>query len=395
MAVTTWSVVNDDTTESGPHRSYFRYAVFALAAVLVLSLGFVLIPREPDAPAPAPFSEQARSGALADAAHLRGLAVAARDAAEAARDEATRAALQHAVTLLTMQERALLLPPETLPAETVPEAKEPSGSAAASAGQLPGASAQPLSVPPAAELANALNASGARRLADAEEADGGMARLLAGTGVAQVLAAEEMAAATGTALAPLPGTILPGSSSPSAAGSAAGSPATSCTATRTPGSTDLPSSLTTVAGAELELIYAYQVALTRLPAASRARAADFLTQHEDLSHDAREAAAALCTILPPTPAGYALDAAFLADPATALGPLEASTLPAYGDLIALSAGTGRGWAVAGLQSAARRASYWGASTGPVAGVDLDESALPELPAADQPSAGSTPSRGKP
>jgi hypothetical protein len=236
-----------------------------------------------------------------------------------------------------------------------------------------------------------------------------MARLLAGTGVAQLLAAEEMAAATGTALDALPGTALPGPNvpgpdpsspvmsspaAPSSAGSTAGSPNASCAATPTPGSTDLASSLTSVAGAELELIYAYQAALTRLPAASLAPASDFLAQHENLGHDVRKAAAAHCAVLPPAPAGYALDAAFLADPAPALGTLEASTLPAYGDLIALSAGTGRAWAVAALQSAARRAVYWGASTGPVAGVDLDESALPELPAVDQgPSAGSTPSRG--
>ncbi|MEO8283383.1 MAG: hypothetical protein ABI568_08265, partial [Pseudarthrobacter sp.] len=203
----TWSVVNDDTTESGPRKSYFRYAVFALAALLVLSLGFVLIPREPDAPAVPPFSEQARAAAFSDAVRLRALALAAGDAAKEARQEPAAAASQRAVTLLTVQARALMLPADMLP--TAPSMTVSSASAPSS--QVPRSPAQ---VPPpssAAELANALHTSGARRLGDAEKADGGIARVLAGTGTGQLLAAEEMAAATGTALDPLPGRTLPGS----------------------------------------------------------------------------------------------------------------------------------------------------------------------------------------
>jgi hypothetical protein len=210
-----------------------------------------------------------------------------------------------------------------------------------------------------------------------------MARLLAGTGTAQLLAAEEIAAATGTLLDTLPGRALAGSVPPSPAlsspaASSAESPAAGCTATAS-GGADVASSFTSVAGAELELVYAYQAALTRLPPASVAPASDFLTQHEDVSRAAEAAAAARCAALPPRPAGYALDAAFLADPAAALGGLEAGTLPAYGDLVALSGGAERAWALAALQSAARRAAHWGASPGPVPGMVLDESALPALP----------------
>ncbi|GAC1596737.1 MAG: hypothetical protein NVS3B6_03550 [Pseudarthrobacter sp.] len=391
--------MNDDTTESGPRRSYLRYAVFALAALLVLSLGFVLIPREPDTPVPPPFSEQARAAAFSDAIRLRALAVATGDAAAASRQEPTAAASQRAVTLLTVQARALMLPAN--PALPV-------SSGGPSSPQVPASPAQ-ASPPPslAAELANALHTSGAQRLSDAEKADGGIARLLAGTGIAQVLAAEELAATTGTTLDTLPGRSQPGSvppSSPAApnlaaptasASSAASSPAASCSATGA-GPADLASSFTAVARAELELVYAYQAALTRLPAGSVAPASDFLTQHQGLRREAWAAAGSHCAALPPTPAGYALDAAFLADPAAELGALEAGTLPAFGDLVALSAGADRTWALAALESAARRTAYWGAATGPVAGMVLDESGLPPFPAVEQrqPTSG-TPSRGTP
>jgi hypothetical protein len=354
--VTTWSVVNDDTTESGPRRRYFRYAVFALAALLVLSLGFVLIPREPDAPAAPPFSEQARAAAFSDAVDLRALALASESTTEAARQEPMAAASQRAVTLLTVQARALMLPADKLPTDR----SMAISSAAPSSAQEPPSSA--------AELATALHASGAQRLRDAEKADGGIARLLAGTGTAQLLAAEEIAAATGTALDALPGRTVPApvptSPAPaSPAASSAGAPAAGCTARATSGGADLASSFTSVARAELELVYAYQAALNRLPP----------------SREAEAAAGARCAALPPTPAGYALDAAFLAGPAAALGVLEAGTLPAYGDLVALTEGTDRAWALAALQSAARRTAHWGASPGPVPGMVLDASALPALP----------------
>ncbi|GAA1761036.1 hypothetical protein GCM10009712_07040 [Pseudarthrobacter sulfonivorans] len=370
--MTTWSVVNDDTMESGPRRRYFRYAVFALAALLVLSLGFVLIPREPDAPAAPPFSEQARAAAFSDAVDLRALALASGEATEAARQEPMAAASQRAVTLLTVQARALMLPADKLPTDR----SMAISSAPPSSAQEPQSSA--------AELATALHASGAQRLRDAEKADGGIARLLAGTGTAQLLAAEEMAAATGTALDSLPGRTVPAPAPaspalPSPAASSAESAAAGCTATATSGGADVASSFTSVARAELELVYAYQAALTRLPPASVAPASDFLTQHEDASREAEAAAGARCAALPPTPAGYALDAVFLADPAAALGVLEAGTLPVYGDLVALSDGAERSWALAALQSAARRAAHWGASPGPVPGMVLDASALPALP----------------
>ncbi|MDR6416263.1 DUF4439 domain-containing protein [Pseudarthrobacter sulfonivorans] len=378
--MTTWSVVNDDTQESGHRRCYFRYAVFTLAALLVMSLGFVLIPREPDAPAPPPFTEQARAAAFSDAVDLRaagidlaGTADGGLAAAESGEVSAeVSSAISRTVTLLTMQARALMLP------------GDPSGTGTSSA-------AVPLPSTPA-DLAAALHSSGAQRLSDAQTADGGMARLLAGAGTAQLLAAEELAAATGVPLAGAAAAARP----PAKTSSHDPTPTAGCTATATsgnagPGGTesgdagsggagvDLASSLASALDAELELVYAYQAALTRLKPASVAPASDFLAQHEELRNEAGAMGAARCAALLPTPAGYALDQAFLSGPAAALGTMEAGALAVYGDVIALSDGPERAWALSALQSAARRTVHWGASAGPVPGVTVDESRLPELP----------------
>jgi hypothetical protein len=144
---------------------------------------------------------------------------------------------------------------------------------------------------------------------------------------------------------------------------------------------DLASSLASAWEAELELVYAYQAALTRLSPGSVAPASDFLTQHEELRDEAAAMSGARCAALPPIPAGYALDEAFLSGPAAVLGPMEAGVLPVYGDVIALSEGAERAWALRALQSSARRTVHWGASPGPVPGVVLDEARLPALPAA--------------
>jgi hypothetical protein len=108
--VTTWSVVNDDTQESGRRRRYFRYAVFALSALLVVSLGFVLTPREPDSPAEPPFTEQARASAFSDVLSLRAAGLALKGTAGGDSSGSRTVALDRAVTLLTVQARALMLP---------------------------------------------------------------------------------------------------------------------------------------------------------------------------------------------------------------------------------------------------------------------------------------------
>ncbi len=67
---------------------------------------------------------------------------------------------------------------------------------------------------------------------------------------------------------------------------------------------------------------------------------------------------------------------FLASPAAGLGRLEASALPVYGDLVALSEGQTRQWAIAGLVGAARRSALWGAETGVLPGLAADPAGFP-------------------
>lgn len=366
--------MKDDTQETGRRGRYFQYAVFALAALLVVSLGLVLIPREPSPPAAPPFSEQARASAFADSLTLRAAGLDLEGAAGATAPAPQAAALARVVTLLTVQAQALMLPADA--------AGDPALDGAATDAATAPATVTPPST--TADFAAALQTSGAQRLQDAETADGGMARLLAGAGTAQLLAAEDLASATGMVLAPLPGagssSASPAPTMPVTASAAASCPSKAAVADAGTGA-DLGSAFVSAVAGELELVYAYQAALTRLDSGSAAPASDFLARHRVLRGEAEAMGMSRCAAVPPRQPGYALSQAFLADPAAGLGTLEAGTLPVLGDLVALSEGPERAWSLSALQSAARRTVYWGASAGPVPGVLLDEAVLPQLPAA--------------
>lgn len=379
---------------------YFRYAVLSLAALLVLSLGFALIPADPPEPPAPPFTEQARAAALADALELRaaGLQLAGGTA-----DGGAAAGLDRVVTLLTIQARAFLLP-EAAAASTAPSPATDTPTTPA-----PGPAPAPASMT-AAGLATALAASGTERLRDAEAADGGMARLLAGAGTAQVLAAQELAAAAGSpdAVAAVGRAVPGGTANVSEAASTAPAADPGATAPATPGSPAacplvpsrqaaasekaqsgeqvLPpgpaapgSALAALAAAELEAVYGYQAALARLPADAAGPASEFLRRHQDLVEDAEAASRLRCAVPPPQEPGYVLEPGFLAAPAAGLARLEAATLPAYGDVVALTDGSARTWAITGLQAAAERTVHWGGDPGAVPGILLDEARLPLLP----------------
>ncbi|MDI3193297.1 DUF4439 domain-containing protein [Pseudarthrobacter sp. AL07] len=369
--------MKDDTQETGRHGRYFQYAVFALAALLVASLGFVLIPRQPPPPAAPPFSEQARASAFADSLTLRAAGLDLVDTAGATAPAPQAAALSRVVTLLTVQARALMLPADA--------AGDPALDGAPTDAATALATTPPTDTPPSttADLAAALQSSGAQRLQDAETADGGMARLLAGAGTAQLLAAEELASAAGIALAPLPVAGPSSPASPAAPTPATATAAASCAseAAIADASTgaDLGLALASAVAGELELVYAYQAALTRLNSGSAAPASNFLAQHGVLRSEAEAMGRSRCAAVPLRQPGYALSQAFLADPAAGLGTLEAETLPVLGDVVALSEGPERAWALSALQSAVRRTVHWGASPGPVPGLVLDETLLPPLP----------------
>ncbi|WP_457966580.1 ferritin-like domain-containing protein [Arthrobacter sp. D1-29] len=422
--------MNDDSQEKRPRGRYFRYAVLSLTALLVLSLGIALIPHEPPPPPEPPFSEQARAAAFADAVSLRSsimeLAGPAADPGtpgSGTPDPASGRASGHVildrvVTLLTFQARALMLPPDGSSAEAGATAAEGAGPGTASAEPSPTAAAP---VPPSpAELVAALSASGAKRLSDAGMADGGMARLLAGTGAAQLLAATELAAFAGVPAPALPSAVphsvpSPSELSPSALppselspsalpgaggteGAAEGAPdeepdeegtpgrdsaaglAANCGTAEPSAGTELAAALTSAVEAELEAVYGYQAALTRLDPALAAAASDLLEQHHDLVERGVYYSRIHCATIPPPQPGYVLSQAFLDAPAAGLGRIEASTLPVYGDVVAMSQGATRQWAISALLNAARRTVQWGADPGPLPGLSLDESQLPQLPA---------------
>jgi hypothetical protein len=137
----------------------------------------------------------------------------------------------------------------------------------------------------------------------------------------------------------------------------------------------------------VETVYGYQVALTRLDdQAASQRARDLLATHEALVDEAEIHTRVHCAPVPPREPGYALDASFLKNPAAGLASLEAGTLPVYGDLVALSDGPTRHWAIASLLGAAQRAVGWGSDPGPVPGLVLDTSQLPPLPETATPTA---------
>jgi len=388
--MTKWSVVKDDSTEKRRRvrlpRHLPRLALLACLALVVVSLGMVLKPGKPPEAQEPPLSERVRAAALADALHLRTageqLGAAPAGPAVPATAAAALPAVTRTVSLLTTQARALL--PGPAPATSAP------ATAAPSAASAPAASAPATAVPPTVNsLAADLARSGRQRLADAAAADGGMARLLAAVGTGQLLQSSSLAAAAGL---PDPAAGLPDPGPPAAATASASCPAappstaaagSSGTGTGTGTATanaDLPGALAALIRTELETVYVYQVALTRLDGAAAKSAAGDLARHEALVAGAESLSRAHCAPIPPREAGYALDPAFLASPGPGLAALETAALPAYGDLVAFSDGDTRQWAINGLLAAARRAAFWGATTDAVPGLAADPASFPTLPA---------------
>ena len=385
--MTKWSVVKDDTSEKRRRRLIPRISLLACLALVVVSLGVALSPGNPKEPAEPTFSEQARSAALAETMRLR----AAGELLSQTLSGDGQAAVARTVSLLTSQARALLRPGQDEPASSPSPDSSPSpASSAASTAVVP-----PV-VPPAsvAALASELAASASQRLTDAAVADGGMARLLAAVGTAQLLQASSLAAAAGAPAPAVPDPAAPqpsgvctsATASPASSGAAADDP-TGPTAVASAGNlagtgpapASLAAALAATVETELETVYGYQVALTRLGGQAAGPAAEQLARHEALAGAAEALSRMHCAPVPPRVAGYQLGQDFLDSPAAGLGGLEAAALPVYGDLVALSEGETRQWAITGLVGAARRAALWGAETGVLPGLTADPEGFPELP----------------
>jgi Domain of unknown function (DUF4439) len=380
--MTTWSVVKDDTKEKRRPARYFRYGILASLAVLVISLGLALIPgTPPEAPEPA-FSEKARAAALTETMRLRQAGSTLADAVSGAE----RQALLHTVTLLTTQARALTGPDQgPTPTATGTASGTPSATASGTGTTPAPAGGEAPAVGSAPALAAAMTASSNRRLKDAEAADGGMARLLAAVGTAQLLQASSLATAVGAPAPELPAPAEPASApaaaspSPSASASARSCPATVTPSGAAGGPATSESALAMTVKTEAETVYGYQVALARLDGSAAGSASQMLARHEAVLAEAEALSRADCAGIPPREAGYTLGPLFLEQPAAGLGSLEAGTLPVYGDLVALSDGSTRQWAISGLLAAANRAALWGADSGPLPGIVVDTAQLPPLP----------------
>lgn len=352
--MTPWTVVNDETAEKHRAPGWLKASLVALLAVLVLGTGAVLLPpAEGPEPEP-PFSETARAAAYEDTAAL---------VAEASRAGSPAAT----VTLLETQARALLAPAPTAASSPAP--------------------ATPVSK--AAFLAG-LSRSAAQRLADAGKSDGGAARLLAAVGTAQQLESARLAKAWGLpapvplppAAATAPATPMPKPSCPAPAGTASPAAASPATASQGPAAAATTAdALAAVVGTEQKAVYLYQVALTRLEGAAAGTAATDLERHQRLLREAEALARQLCSKVPPREAGYQLPAGFATQAEATLAEQETAALPAYGELVALSDGATRRWAMAGLFDSARRLEALGSLPGALPGLSVDPAALPPLPQA--------------
>ncbi|WP_347110570.1 ferritin-like domain-containing protein [Paenarthrobacter sp. S56] len=352
--------MDGQASEKKRWRDRLRLLPALVVALIVAGTGIVLVPRDSGVQEPVPFSQSARTAAYGETLALRDSMTLL---ASPAGSGAAGAELADAVTLLTTHARALLGPS--------------TGSSPA-----PPAPAPAATPPTASAVVEGLAASGRRRLRDAVEADGGMARLLAAVGTSQLLEAERLGASFKLDLpAPEP------AAKASAAATAPQCPsATPTSASATPaGSTRALAEATTVSAlaaavrSEQEAVYVHQVALKRLNDAAAVTAAKNLATHEQLLQQAESLTRLNCGDVPRREAGYRLSAEFSKDPAASLGALESGSLPVYGDLVALSDGPARQWAVDNLLAAARRGLGWGTSVPALPGLELDVGNLPQLP----------------
>ena len=358
--VTPWSVVNGQTSEKRRTPPWGRVLLVAVVALLVAGTGMVLIPRDSGTPPAVPFSETARVVALEDTQRLRESATLL---AEASASDAGKPTLGDAVTLLTTHAQALQGPNGVT-------SRAPSSAGPATADQE--SAAKPTS---RVSFLTGLAASGQKRLDDAREADGGIARLLAAVGTAQLLQAESLAAEWQL---PLPlTTAASDTGATTATPLAASCPSVSPTPEPTSATTD--TALAAVVRSQQEAIYVYQVALKRVDTSNSAAAAKYLQMHEVLLQQAESLTNVNCADAPAGEAGYRLPEQFAQDPAAFLGSVELASLPRLGDLVALSTDETRMWAVDGLLAAARRSAAWGAPLPALPGLMLDAGELPSLP----------------
>ncbi|CEA07645.1 hypothetical protein BN1051_00965 [Arthrobacter saudimassiliensis] len=209
------------------------------------------------------------------------------------------------------------------------------------------------------EYVRALADAARTNLEHAVRADGGTARLLASVGAGQWLLASQAAVDAGLPRPEAPDTWAPvAADTPScteptqetAAGDGTGAGGGA-------GGDDAAEALQAAVDAEYGAAYAYEVVQARLePWQPAAELAAMSRAHAGHGADGVELLPLVChPALAPAPA-YALDAGFASDPEAALEDLEQSLPGLYAELISLSEGQVRSWAIGRLVRTAEHAA---------------------------------------
>ncbi len=322
-----------------------RSVLIILTFTLVIGLG-VSVSSEPDLPPDLTITEKAQNDAYARAGELA--ATAAELAAQPGSDGAAADALRTAGAILQSHAAALARP---APAQR----QEPD---AESAGEplptSPTATATAAAPPTMDGYLAALTASATAGLADARRSDGGVARLLASTAAGQWHQAVLLQSSLeGVApVAPLPELLTSATAAgadgetgvpdPGAGPAPSGSgPVANCDAA--PLEDADTGYLRRVAVIERRAAYAYRVGASRLP--DPAPALERAAVHRAVAADAEQRLANRCASHPGSVPVYSLNPAFLEDPASGLGLLEAELAGSYADLVGLSSGSLRGLAL--------------------------------------------------
>ncbi|MEV7649748.1 DUF4439 domain-containing protein [Arthrobacter sp. NPDC089319] len=334
-----------------PSRGWWRVPLLVLTAAIVLSTGTVVASITASTPPPS-ITEQARVDALAG---LEGLAAAFTE--HDGDGSPTAALLQSQADLLTLT------------------TSWPSGSPAAGGAGDPTAAAADSGAPSATQQPGAedLVELAGGLLADAREADPGLARLLASIGSALYAQAQTMPGGTDVAQ-PWEDPEIP----LEPAGCPAAAPEDDASGKATPAPPTSAEAIAAVVLSQERLVYAYESALPRLAGAERTAAAARLAAHTASAEHWRSLAAAECLDLPLPEPVYALGSEFASDPLPALRDAEDAALAPLADLVSLSDGAVREHAVAGLAEATTDLAESTGEVPPAPGLD-DE--LPAAPSA--------------
>ncbi len=299
--------------------------VLVLTVLAAVVLGFGLIVSDPNAEHPSA-TQQAQHTA-AQAAH---------ELAEDARRLAGNQAASPMVAAADILDRqAVLL--------QVPVASGDSAEAS------PSPKTSPKNEPTVEEFVVALRSSAGRNLDQAEETEPGIARLLASIGTAQWILANDISSAA----APPPQPVEP----------AADPGRQQCMPEEEPG--DEVQAVRAVQLAEYRVAYAYEVTAARTGSPFLQ---DKAQAHRSAAGELAGILNALCAEMPPPVDAYVLSPNYFTDPAPVLTAMESELITSYADLVGLSNGAVRKWAIGTLLSATLALHEGGDAPDPTPGL---------------------------